>query len=190
MVATSRKTWEHRTGCSKRPDFSPAQPWRLFHPPALSLPRQPLRPGTRLVPNKAAASDPNRILPSWLVYIVPVMARVSPPLHAALSPAHPLARRDVPLAQARALQFSHFSPEGNSQTVLHCAHWTSTVSSCAFCEQEGWSGCSPLTLLRPRVARAQGTHWAIPPLLACFFSILLDSTVLTQALITSVIRSL
>jgi len=24
--------------------FSPAQPRRLFHPPALSLPRQPLRP--------------------------------------------------------------------------------------------------------------------------------------------------
>jgi hypothetical protein len=44
------------TRCSKRPDFSPAQPWRLFHPPALSLPRQPLRPGTRLVPGKAAAS--------------------------------------------------------------------------------------------------------------------------------------
>jgi hypothetical protein len=44
------------TGCSKRPDFSPAQPWRLFHPPALSLPRQPLRPRTRLVPSKAAAS--------------------------------------------------------------------------------------------------------------------------------------
>ena len=43
------------TGCSKRPDFSPAQPWRLLHPPALSLPRQPLRPGTRLVPGKAAA---------------------------------------------------------------------------------------------------------------------------------------
>src|SRR6267143_5031534 len=42
-------------GCSKRPAFSPAQPWRLFHPPALSLPRQPLRPGTRLVPSKAAA---------------------------------------------------------------------------------------------------------------------------------------
>ena len=28
-------------------------------------------------------------------------------------------------------------------------------------------------LLRPRVARAQGTHRAIPPLLAAFFSILL-----------------
>jgi hypothetical protein len=29
-------------------------PWRLLHPPALSLPRQPLRSGTRLVPSNAA----------------------------------------------------------------------------------------------------------------------------------------
>ena len=42
-------------GCSKRPNVSPAQPWRLLHPPALSLPRQPLRPGTRLGQRKAAA---------------------------------------------------------------------------------------------------------------------------------------
>src|SRR5437016_11101711 len=44
------------TGCSKRPDFLPTQPWRLLHPPALSLPRQPLRPKTRLVTSKAAAN--------------------------------------------------------------------------------------------------------------------------------------
>src|SRR5207253_5893178 len=43
-------------GCSKRPDFSPSQPWRLFHPPALRLPRQTLHPGTRLIPSKAAAN--------------------------------------------------------------------------------------------------------------------------------------
>ncbi len=35
----------------KKALFSPAQPWRLLHPPALSLPRQPLRPGTRLLPS-------------------------------------------------------------------------------------------------------------------------------------------
>ena len=33
----------------------------------------------------------------------------------------------------------------------------STPSSCAFCEQEGWSGGSLPTLHRPRVARAQET---------------------------------
>ena len=37
----------------KKADFSPTQPWRLLHPPALSLPRQPLRSGTRLVPSNA-----------------------------------------------------------------------------------------------------------------------------------------
>ena len=67
------------------------------------------------------------------------------PLRATFSPAHPLARRDVPSSRARAFRFSHFGLEGNSQTVLHCAHRTSTVSSCAFCEQEGWSDCSPPT---------------------------------------------
>ena len=40
---------KNHAGCSKRRDFSPAQPWRLLHPPALSLSRQPLRPGTHLV---------------------------------------------------------------------------------------------------------------------------------------------
>jgi hypothetical protein len=46
------------SGCSKWSLFLPAQPWRLFHPPALSLPRQTLRPGTRLGPCKAAANYP------------------------------------------------------------------------------------------------------------------------------------
>ena len=49
--------------CSTRPDFSPAQPWRLFHPPALSLLRQPLHPETRLVPNKAAARTFQLLIP-------------------------------------------------------------------------------------------------------------------------------
>jgi hypothetical protein len=40
-----------------------------------------------------------------------------------------------------------------AKAALYCAHRTSTVSSCAFCEQEG--------------------HLAIPSLLADFFSILL-----------------
>ena len=48
------------SGCSKRPDFSPAQPWRSFHPPALSLPRQTLYPETHPVPSKAVASEEAR----------------------------------------------------------------------------------------------------------------------------------
>jgi len=38
-------TYEQLAGCSKRPDFSPAQPWRAE---------------TRLVPGKAAASEEAR----------------------------------------------------------------------------------------------------------------------------------
>ena len=42
MVSTVRTTGEPRAGCSKRPDFSPAHPWRAE---------------TRLVPGKAVASE-------------------------------------------------------------------------------------------------------------------------------------
>jgi len=33
-------------------------------------------------------------------------------------------------------------PRGSRQIVLHCAHRTSTATSCAFCEQEERSACS------------------------------------------------
>ena len=107
---------------------------------------------------------------------------VDPRLRATFSPAHPLARRDVPLARARAFRFSSLRPRGSSQTVLHCAHRTSTVSPCAFCEQEGWSGCSSPILLRPRVARAQKIIRPNPPslvaaLLFVFLLVLLVVTV-------------
>ena len=36
------------TGCSESPDFLPAQPRRLLHPPALSLPGQPFAQGRAL----------------------------------------------------------------------------------------------------------------------------------------------
>ena len=42
-------------------------------------------------------------------------------------------------------------PLGSSQTVLHCARRTSTALSCAFREQEGWSGCSRDLLTSPRI---------------------------------------
>jgi len=48
----------------------------------------------------------------------------------------------VPLRQSSEVtddpsKLARFSSRGSSQTVLHCAHRTSTISSCAFCEQEG-----------------------------------------------------
>ena len=86
------------------------------------------------------------------------------PLRAAFSPAHPLAdifhpphppiasqsiSRDVPVAQARALQFSLPLLKGVAKAALYCAHRTSTVSPCAFCEQEGHlaAPCPPLNPL-------------------------------------------
>src|SRR4029077_7877189 len=61
---------------------------------------------------------------------------------------------DVPLARTRAFRYSPLCPKGSTQTVLHCAHRGGTFSSCGLGEQEGWSGCSPPIILRPRVARA------------------------------------
>ena len=62
-----RITGVHHPGYSKRPDFSPAQPRRLLHPPTLSPPRQPLCPRTRLAPIKAAASaEARRYVPHFV----------------------------------------------------------------------------------------------------------------------------
>ena len=73
-------------------------------------------------------------------------------MRASLSPAHPVAdifhpsdptiagqsiSRDMPVAQARAFQFSSFPVKGVAEAALDCAHRTSTASSCAFCEQGG-----------------------------------------------------
>ena len=121
------------SGCSKRPDFSPAQPWRAE---------------MRLVPGKAAASYPNMILLSLLVYIVPGMARMSPPLRTTFSPATHWHAETCHTPRRGSSDFIHFALKGSRQTVLYCAHRTSTVSSCAFCEHKGWSGCS----LRPSEA--------------------------------------
>src|SRR6267143_1633736 len=112
-------------GCSTRPDFSPAQPWRLLHPPALSLPLQPLRPGTRLVPSKAAVIY-HLLRGGW---DGPNCAHYS--THPALS-----APRRA-LSRARAFQFPIPPFRGGAKAALNCAHRTSTVSPCAFCEQGG-----------------------------------------------------
>ena len=44
-------------------------------------------------------------------------------LRATFSPAHPLARRDVPLARARVFQLSLYLPlEEGAKAALYCAH--------------------------------------------------------------------
>ena len=62
---------------------------------------------------------------------------VDPQLRASFLSARPPARQDVPVARARACQSSSSLAKGVVKVVLDCAHRTSTVSSCAFCEQEG-----------------------------------------------------
>ncbi len=133
-----------------------AQKGQTSHPPNPGAPRRAVPRARRQRATKDGSSELARSR-------CPLMARMSPPLRATFSPSHPLARRDVPYTQARVFRFSPLCVQGSSQTVLHCAHRTSTVLSCAFCEHKGLSGCSPSVLLRPRVARAQGTHRAIPP---------------------------
>lgn len=52
------------------------------------------------------------------------------------------------VADLRASEDFIVFPRGSRPAVLHCAHGTSTFSSCAFCEQEGLSGGSlPSSLL-------------------------------------------
>ena len=55
------------------------------------------------------------------------------------------------------------SSNGAGPWGLNCAHRTSTVSSCAFCEQEGWSDSSLPILPSVRVPRAGG-RLGYPPL--------------------------
>jgi hypothetical protein len=91
------------------------------------------------------------------------------PTAASFSPAHPLARRDVPVALARAFRFRMPFLEGVAETALYCAHRTSTVSPCAFCEQGGHLA-APYPSFSCRVLREQGDRPSYP---ALFFSILL-----------------
>jgi hypothetical protein len=65
------------------------------------------------------------------------MGAIDLPLRATFSPAHPLARRDVPLARARAFRFAMPLFRGAAKVALDCAHRATTVSSWGLCEQEG-----------------------------------------------------
>lgn len=58
----------------------------------------------------------------------------------------------------RLVAFLIFLQEGNSQTVLHCAHQGSTFRSCDPGEPEEWSGCSPPP---PKLARYHSPHIAL-----------------------------
>jgi hypothetical protein len=73
-------------------------------------------------PSNEVANDPSKLAR----YLFRDGELIDLPLRAAFSPTLPLARRDVPVARARAFKFSPLFPRGSSQTVLHCAHRGST----------------------------------------------------------------
>jgi|CXWL01.1.fsa_nt_gi hypothetical protein len=77
------------------------------------------------------------ILPSLLVTSPGMGADRASSARNLLTLHNPLARRDVPLARARAFQASLPILKGVAKAALYCAHRTSTFLSCAFCEQEG-----------------------------------------------------
>jgi hypothetical protein len=123
-------------GCSKRPDISPAQPRRAE---------------THRSAGKAAAScyftrggwdDPN-------------CAQYS--THPALS-----APRRA-LSRARAFQFPLPPFRGVAKAALNCAHRTSTVSPCAFCEQGGHLA-APSPSFGGRALREHGDRSSYPAL--------------------------
>ena len=98
--------------------------------PAQSAPRRALLPRehsftVRVLRARRAPGHSLFFLTSLLLSSLG-LAWIGSLLRAAFSPAHPLARRDVPVAQARAFRFSPLFTRGNSQTVLHCAHRGST----------------------------------------------------------------
>ena len=84
----------------------------------------------------------------------------------------PLARRDVPLARARPFRFFVFSLGGVAKAALYCAHRTSTVLSCAFCEQEGHLAAPLCPFEGARCASKGSNRLALP------FSLMASSTLL------------
>ena len=129
IVCTLGHVQDTPAGCSKSPDFSPTRPRQLFHPPALSLPRQPLHPWTRRSAGKAAASY-HVLRGGW---DNPNCARCShPPTHWHAETCH---------LPGRGPSDSRTFPRGSRQIVLHCAHRATTALSWGLCEQEERSAC-------------------------------------------------
>src|SRR5438270_12159971 len=85
-----------------------------------------------------------------------------PPTLEATAPAHPLARRDVPLARARAFRFTVFlSGSGQGCPQLRASDEHRFTVRVLLARRA--LGRSLSILLRPRVARARGSS-QLPPL--------------------------
>ena len=153
MACTSETRAEHQTGCSKSPDFSPAQPWLLFHPPALSLPRQTLRPGTRLVPSKAAANY-HLLRGGWDDPNCP--QRSHPPTHWHAETCH--------LPGRGPSGFPHFALRGTARLSFTARIGRAPFYRARSASTKDGLAAPPPALLRPRVARAQGSSQPPRPL--------------------------
>jgi hypothetical protein len=109
VPATSLAEWHTRRTLPQA-----AQKDQTSHPPNPGAPRRAL--------SRQGRSERLRMIPSKL-------ARVPCPWDARMSPT-PRASNEDPRLLIPLLK-------GVTKAALHCAHRTSTVSSCAFCEQEG-----------------------------------------------------
>jgi hypothetical protein len=132
------------SGYSKRLEFSPTQPWRLFHPPA---PESAKTDSSLCDESKQGRSErPKIILPSVLVDIVSRMVRMSPPLH--------VSKETLPTLS------TSFERGGRGCPLLHASNEHRFIVRVLRARRA--PGHSLPILLRPRIARAQGTHRAIP----------------------------
>jgi len=117
---------------------------------SLNTPR-PVQKPSQAVQKGRLLTRPTLVLPSSPI-ISQGWGLIDLPLRATFSPAHPLAdifhppyppialqsiSRDVPLSRARAFPSPPSLVKGVAKAALYCAHRTSTVPPCAFCEQEG-----------------------------------------------------
>ena len=151
MVRMSGTTEYDPAGYSKSPDVSPAQPWRATSPTRLSLPRQPPRPWTRLIPSKAAASDHHYLPRGWL--------DESPTARSFLTrPPTGTPRRAI--SPGEGLPIFPASPSGKQPDCpsLRASDEHRFIVRVLRARRMVW--LSPPVLLSPRVARAQGTHQA------------------------------
>jgi len=139
-IASKSISWDVPLALTRAFRF-PLPPFRGVAKAALycAHPPNPLFPfkGSLVDPQMRASNeftdDPSKLAR----YLFKGWGLIDLPLRATFSPARPLARRDVPLARARAFQSTSSLVKGVAKAALYCAHRTSTVSPCAFCEQEG-----------------------------------------------------
>jgi hypothetical protein len=120
----------------------------------------PLKGVAWIGPNCARRS--NYMVPPSLLVLSQGWGLIDLPLRATFSPARPLARRDVPLARARVFQSSSSLDKGVAKAALYCAHRTSTVSPCAFCEQEGHLAAPSLFFLGRALREHRRSSGSIP----------------------------